>query len=239
MLLLMQWKKKNYKAEQTVIEQGENGDVLYVVEKGELACFKKISEESEPKFLKNYGPGDAFGELALLYNAPRAATVKAKADSQLWALDRETFNHIVKDASSKRRAQYESFLKSVEILSTMDDYEIGQICDALRVASYNAGDVIIREGEMGDVFYVIEAGEAYATKTMEPGKPPVQVKDYKKGEYFGELALIKGDPRAANVIAKTNLKLVSLDRNSFKRLLGPLDTILMRNSDKYVKYVKK
>ena len=50
-------------------------------------------------FLKIYEPGEAFGELALLYNAPRAASIKAKTDCLLWALDRNTFNHIVKDAS--------------------------------------------------------------------------------------------------------------------------------------------
>lgn len=60
---------------------------------------------------------------------------------------------------------------------------------------------------------------------------------YKAGDYFGELALLKNEPRAANVIAKTNLKCVSLDRNSFKRLLGPLDEILKRNIDAYKNYV--
>ena len=63
---------------------------------------------------------------------------------------------------------------------------------------------------------------------------PTLVKEYGAGEYFGELALLKNEPRAANVIAKTKLKVASLDRNSFKRLLGPLDTILKRNMDSYI-----
>ena len=67
---------------------------------------------------------------------------------------------------------------------------------------------------------------------------PVEVKTYKAGEYFGELALIKGEPRAANVIATSDAKVISLDRNSFKRLLGPLEDILKRNSDTYIKYMK-
>ncbi len=139
---------------------------------------------------------------------------------------------------SKKRQKYEEFLKKVEILSTIDPYEITQISDALRTSNFNQGDYIIREGEMGDIFYMVEDGEAEATITTEAGKPPVTVKNYKVGDYFGELALIKGEPRAANIVAKSNLKLVSLDRGSFKRLLGPIEEILKRNAEKYVKFIK-
>jgi cAMP-dependent protein kinase regulator len=70
-----------------------------VVETGTLTCTKNISGRAEPLFLKKYEQGDAFGELALLYNAPRAATITADNECVLWSLDRETFNYIVKDAS--------------------------------------------------------------------------------------------------------------------------------------------
>ena len=83
---------------------------------------------------------------------------------------------------------------------------------------------------------MIIEGEAVATKTIEKGKPAKEVMHYKPSDYFGELALLKNEPRAANVIAKTKLKVVSLDRNSFKRLLGPLDEILKRNMDAYINY---
>ena len=83
---------------------------------------------------------------------------------------------------------------------------------------------------------MIIEGEAIATKTLEKGKEPKEVKQYKASDYFGELALLKNEPRAANVIAKTKLKVVSLDRNSFKRLLGPLDEILKRNMGSYMNY---
>jgi cAMP-dependent protein kinase regulator len=173
-----------------------------------------------------------------LYNAPRAATVKAASSCILWTVDRETFNHIVKEGAQKKREQYESFLKSVEILKSVEPYELSQICDALKSCNYDVNDYVIREGELGDVFYIICDGEAIATKTTEPGKAPVEVKKYSIGSYFGELALLKGEPRAANIVAKTPLKLISLDRNSFKRLLGPIEEILKRNSDQYVKYVQ-
>jgi cAMP-dependent protein kinase regulator len=159
--------EKTFNSGQTVIQQGDLGDCLYIVENGELDCFRKI--DNKDKLLKTYGPGESFGELALLYNAPRAATVKTKTKSILWSLDRETFNYIVKDASMKKREKYEKFLKSVEILSTVDGYELSQICDALRLCTFKAGEYVIKEGETGDVFYIIEEGRATATKTIEPG----------------------------------------------------------------------
>ncbi len=144
----------------------------------------------------------------------------------------------MKESAQKKRNNFIDFLNSVEILSTIDEYEKLQISDALKVAFFNKGDYIIREGEMGDVFYIVEEGEAVATKALEPGKSATEVKKYSKGDYFGELALIKGEPRAANVIAVTKVKLISLDRQSFKRLLGPIEPLLQRNSESYKKYIK-
>ena len=151
--------------------------------------------------VKNYFPGEAFGELALLYNAKRAASIVAKTPSVLWALDRETFVYIVKESAVKKREKYENFLKSVSIFNELDPYELNLVADALKVSYYKKSDYVIKEGEYGDIFYIIEEGKATATKSID-GKKPVPVKEYKKGDYFGELALIKNQPRAANVIAE-------------------------------------
>jgi cAMP-dependent protein kinase regulator len=88
-----------------------------------LKCTKHFKGNPEPTFLKDYKPGEAFGELALLYNAPRAATIHANINSVLWSLDRNTFNHIVKDAAAKKRERYDDFLKNVKILAEMEPYE--------------------------------------------------------------------------------------------------------------------
>lgn len=105
---------KHVKAGNDVITEGEAGDVLYIVESGEQKCYKVLGGTNT--FLKDFSKGDVFGELALLYNAPRAATITAHTDSLMWQLDRNTFNNIVKEASSKKREKYENFLSSVEIL---------------------------------------------------------------------------------------------------------------------------
>lgn len=194
--------ENNFKEGEKVIRQGEKGDVLLLIEKGKLDCFKILKKDEEPTFIKTYLPGEAFGELALLYNAPRAATIIANENCLLWALDRETFNHIVKDAAMKKREKYEKFLRNIEILSNMDGYEITQICDALKREVFDSGDYIIRQNDVGDKFYILEEGEAIATKMMEDNKKEQLVLTYTQGGYFGELSLIKNELRAANVIAK-------------------------------------
>ena len=231
--------EKVFEKGENIINQGEKGDCLYFVEEGKLNCYKKKASEQSPKLVKEYGPGDTFGELALLYNAPRAATITAESDKVItWVLDRETFNHIVKEAAQKKREKYENFLKKVEILSSIEPYELMQISDALKTATFKKGDYIIKEGEMGDVFYILEEGTCEATKTLEPGKPDTIIKEYSVGDYFGERALIKGEPRAANIIASSEtVKVISLDRISFKRLLGPIEDILKRNIDKYQNFL--
>ena len=229
--------EKKFKIDEKVITQGEVGDCLYIVETGSLSCFK-ILEDGENKFLCNYGPGDAFGELALLYNCPRAASIVCSSNECiLWALDRETFNHIVKTSAQNKREKYEKFLKKVDILSTIDSYELSKICDSLKLGVYKKGDYIIKEGEMGDVFYILEEGKCNATKTLEPGKPEEVINELKEGDYFGERALLSGEPRYANIIVVSDTaKVISLDRNSFNRLLGPIMDILKRNMDKYNVY---
>ena len=232
--------EKKLRPNEIAIQQGDDGDVLYVVESGELECSKHFTKDGPEVFLKMYHPGDSFGELALLYNAPRAATIKAKTDCVLWALDRATFNNIVKDAAQKKREKFENFLKKVDILSTIDSYELTQICDAIKETTYLKGDFIIKEGDYGDIFYILEDGNCKATKTLEPGKPATEIKKYSAGEYFGERSLIKGEPRYANIEVTSDMcKVLSLDRNSFKRLLGPIEKILERNIEKYQKFVVK
>lgn len=94
----------------------------------------------------------------MLYNGPRAATIVADTESLLWSLDRETFNHIVKDSSRKRRETYESFLEKVKVLESMESYERSVLSDAFVEENFKAGEYIIRAGDEGNKFYLIEEG---------------------------------------------------------------------------------
>ena len=140
---------------QVVIQEGDHGDCLYVIGQGTLSCSKIFPGKTDPTFLKQYQPGEAFGELALLYNANRAATITANDDCVLWKLDRDTFNHIVKDASQRRREKYEEFLTKVPIFETMEPYERSKLADAFVEKKVSAGEKIITEGEPGNELFLL------------------------------------------------------------------------------------
>lgn len=227
-------KEIKFKDGETIIKQGDQGNELYVLESGECEWFKVFSGDEIEKKLRDYVPGEAFGELALLYNAPRAATIRASDECTLFALDRQTFNNIVKDVSRKNRKIYEEFLESVELLSWMDHYERVSLSDAVRKVKFQKGDYIIREGDPGDAFYFVMEGKAVAQKEIDGVVKNIM--DYKTGDYFGERALITNEPRAASIVATSDeTVLAKLELRSFKRLLGPVEKILKRNLlSKYV-----
>ncbi|CAK4033335.1 camp-dependent kinase regulatory subunit [Lecanosticta acicola] len=215
-----------------VIVQGDAGDYFYVVEQGNFDIYLSKTGQAEPgpeglgTKVASSGPGTSFGELALMYNAPRAATVVSSEPSILWQLDRVTFRRILMDSAFNRRRMYESFLEEVPLLSSLTPYERSKIADALETVKYPAGSTIIREGGVGDKFFILESGEAQAVKRGREDKP---LKSYRTGDYFGELALLEDKPRAASVLSKTEVKVATLSKDGFQRLLGPVEGIMRRD----------
>ena len=214
-----------------IINQGESGDYFYVVEKGRFDVHINKVGSLQPGAdgmgdkVASIEPGGSFGELALMYNTPRAATVVSIEPGTLWSLDRVTFRRVLMTSAYKRRQLYESFLAEVPLLETLTDYERSKIADALHTEKFPAGHVIIKEGDPGENFFFLESGEAEVFKhgTENP------VHHYKKGDYFGELALLKNEPRAASVISKSDVKLATLGKEGFQRLLGPVEELMRRN----------
>ena len=210
-----------------VIAQGDAGDNFYVVERGAFAVHIHASGAVQPgpegtgPQVGTIGPGGSFGELALMYNAPRAATiVSTEANSLLWALDRLTFRRILMDAAFQRRRMYEAFLDEVPLLAPLTPYERAKIADALESRRFPRDAVIIREGDVGDAFYLLESGAAVVYRRDSGDRV---VHRYKKGDYFGELALLDDKPRAASVAATEDVKVATLGKEGFLRLLGPVE----------------
>lgn len=250
---------------EVVIRQGDVGEYFYVVEGGQMNCYIRpeplppqwlaqpnVLTDTEDKFTQpKYHPelgrlvmeckaGGSFGELALMYGHPRAASVLAIEPSTLWALDRITFRTIILKAAHRRRTMYEQFLATVPLLSSLDAAERSKIADALVSSTYKDGDPVVKQGDLGDAFFFVEEGEAIATKqqpTEDGGMQDFKVGHLKKGDYFGELSLIRAAPRAATVSAvhrtdpsQPKLKVAALNESAFTRLLGPLREIMERKA---------
>jgi len=111
----------------------------------------------------HYDESGSFGELALMYNCPRAATVKASTNGVLWAVERATFRRVVVANAAKERKKREEWLEQVPILANLTKRERSQVADCLVTQEFKDGDYVIRLGERGDSFFIIESGAAVAT----------------------------------------------------------------------------
>ena len=110
------FEQKEVGADTFVIRQGESGDYFYVVQSGTLDIFVKGKDGENSKVGSTLGPGACFGELALMYNTPRAASIKSCSDCVLWAIDRNSYRGILVYYKYLRNKQYLGFLRNVEIM---------------------------------------------------------------------------------------------------------------------------
>ncbi|ESN91712.1 hypothetical protein HELRODRAFT_108467 [Helobdella robusta] len=212
-----------------VIEQGDDGDNFYVIDCGVYDVY--VKNEVSRSLLHS----GSFGELALMYNMPRSATVVAVTKGRLWAMDRKSFRRIVLRSACKQRKTYESLLEKVPMLQHLDLYERMNLADALTPVYVNDGEMIIKEGDVADGMYFIEHGEVKVTITRNGVE--CEAARMQAGDYFGEMALVEKAPRSASVYSSGGgtTKLAFLEVDCFERLLGPCLEIMKRNITNYVK----
>ena len=218
-----------------IIVQGDIGDVFYLIESGDVDVYVAKKGEESVK-VHRYKPWDAFGELAIMYNAPRAATCRAASECKIWALDRVSFKVIVVAAAMQKRETYSKFLAEVPILKSLTEMEVSTLADSLAEERFEDGEVICNQGDDGDFFYLVKEGTAVCTQKDAECVEQV-VATLTAGNYFGEIALLTAKPRQATVKSSGGLlKVLSVDKATFTRIMGPMDNILKRNMDQYTKY---
>ncbi|XP_015793240.1 cAMP-dependent protein kinase type II regulatory subunit-like isoform X1 [Tetranychus urticae] len=228
--------ERKVQAGELVIRQGDDGDYFYVIERGTFRFY--CTNDGKRIELGEYTDSGSFGELALMYNMPRSASVEAKTEGSLWAMSRQTFRKIVLSRAFKKRKTYEALLERVEMLKSLEAYERMNLCDALTPKSYKSGETIIKEGDQADGMYFVENGTVVITKIDERGQEK-ELSRLTNGGYFGELALITHKPRAASVRAVDDVKVAFLDVGAFERLLGPCMDIMKRNFNDYESQLEK
>ncbi|XP_066256038.1 cGMP-dependent protein kinase, isozyme 1 isoform X2 [Euwallacea similis] len=211
---------REYPSGSYIVRQGHAGVHLFVSAEGDLEVLQ------DDKILGHMGSGKAFGELAILYNCTRTASIRALTDSKVWRLDRKVFQKIMKRTGLQRLQDNLNFLKSVPLLANLSDDVLSKIADVLEVEFYPAGAYIIRQDASGDTFFIISSGNVKVTQRLPAQLEEEEIRTLGRGDYFGEQALLKEDCRTASVVAlRPGVECLTLDRDSFNQLLGSLSEI--------------
>jgi len=232
-------KPKTVKKGEKVIKQGDVGDkasTFYVVESGDY----DVQVDGVKVF--SYAKGGAFGELALMHNMPRAATIEcvtasANAENKLWEITRQKFRYALTKSHRNRHKQGVDFLKTVDLFKPLLSAELSHLNDALEAETYRnkKGTVIFKEGEAGNKFYVIKKGTVRWSKGKGDGA--AQKGQLQQGQYFGERALRTKEKRAATISIDTNKEVVllSMTGRNFEELLGPVLNMVDEQIQQYRK----
>eukprot|EP00878_Enallax_costatus_P001687 GHUV01001841.1.p1 GENE.GHUV01001841.1~~GHUV01001841.1.p1 ORF type:complete len:745 (+),score=263.55 GHUV01001841.1:565-2799(+) len=216
-------------AGEILIQEGETGlaaTELYVVKNGHFEVLERRKGVNMRVNTKE--AGDVFGEVSLMYNCPRTATVAATTEAVVWVLERDVFRKYLQEAAQGAVTEIELFLNSVPLLAKLSRDDKMQLVDAFAEETFAAGTTIIREGDPGDKFYIVKSGEAVVT---QGGK---EVNRLFKADFFGERALLVNEPRAATVAASQPTVCLVLDRETFTQILGPLEKALQAAKEETV-----
>jgi len=206
----------------TIIREGDEGDAFYYMEKGTIDVY--VGDEYKSTLYS----GASFGEIALLYNCPRSATLRSRNFCKLWSISRTAFRAITSQFKQRRMEATCEFLRKVKIKDkflsdVLSESELNTLALATINESYEAGHTIVREGDPGDVFYMIESGSVDVYK-KEKGDFPVAT--LTSGHFFGELALLSTLVRTASCVAKSDVICHILMRDDFNLLLGDLQSLM-------------
>ena len=190
----------------TLYTQGIPGNFWYIVQSGELSVFMNNKQVGKLK------SGESFGERALMDGTLRSNTIIADTECKLWALKRQVFRKIIEFIFTSNYEENMKFLDQVNIPieSTLKSIMANNLIQEI----YQKGQYICREGEFGSSLYIIKDGEVECLK----GENVIRI--LKKGDNFGQKALLEGDVRSLDVRAKTDCKIYSISSEFFKNQYG-------------------
>ena len=175
--------------------------------------------------IDHLGPGDFFGEVGLVRQSRRMATVRAETAVNVMTMDYQTFRAWIEGSpmvAQEIEALVDLRTRDTGPLEPAPQFDAEKIpADAVETAvesaeQYEPGDVIIRQGESPSQFFVILEGAVSVTHTDSNGKDH-WVAQLMEGDYFGEIGLLEGSERIATVTAVTRVKVVSFERDTFRR----------------------
>jgi CRP-like cAMP-binding protein len=200
----------------TVIRQGDAGDALFVVYSGTVAVSKE-DETGTETVVARLGVGEVFGEIALLADAPRNASVRTLVETELLQLGRAEFDALLVASVGAwdiaTIIQVCAFLKRHELFADWNDQALQSLARDFRSADFVAGEVLIRQDEPNDTFFLIYEGSVLVRKD---GK---DVSTLGAGGFCGEISLLRGGPAIADMVALSAGRCLRLDKDKFLQVV--------------------
>jgi NTE family protein len=222
---------EEYAPDTVILRQGTVGDAFYVVISGQVAV-RAGFPPGESAHLASLGPGQGFGEMALLRARPRTADVVAESAVQVLAVPRAAFEgYLLADAGFKARLVTQSqereaeqlrqrlarTLQTVPLFAPLRWEELVRVAAGARVLAVPPGEVLCREGDEPRALYVLLAGELELRVGADGADRRVAM--LTPGASFGEPALLAGEPLPATLAATRESTLVVLDKPQLEALL--------------------
>jgi cAMP-dependent protein kinase regulator len=211
---------ERFAAGEVIIQEGEVGDKFFILERGKASVWRLDENQVEQK-IDEKGPGQYFGEVALVSSAPRNATVRAVTPVTTLTLDYSDFNMCVRQyinlaSQVDETVKYSWLLRGMPIFDELSSEKLDQLAASLQPETLEAGAVLFNEGDQADKFYIVESGEVLISRLIDGEL--VEISRREPGEYFGEIALLQNRPRTATVTASIDTQLLSLEAEQFKEL---------------------
>jgi CRP-like cAMP-binding protein len=203
---------------QPVFRQGDRPTAFYVVRRGLLEVIEEDPDTGQERQLRTLARGESFGELGLVSDAPRAATIRALGEAEVFEIDRSTFDRLL--VGMIHVPDFEPTLQQLAELRQHPCFaHLGtdQLVELRRTGEWlvvGAGRAVVRQGEEGASFFAVSSGW-FDVVVDEERKQVIG-----PGSYFGEIALLLNVPRTASVVARTPARVFRLDRDGFDRLLA-------------------
>ncbi|CAB3409252.1 unnamed protein product [Caenorhabditis bovis] len=192
-----------------------------------------VALKSHRKHIDEYYVDELHFEPVAVRRKNKTASVQALTDVQLWVLDRSVFQMITQRLGMERHSQLMNFLAKVSIFENLSEDRISKMADVMDQDYYDGGHYILRQGEKGDTFFIINSGQVKVTQQIEGEKEPREIRVLNQGDFFGERALLGEEMRTANIIAQApGVEVLTLDRESFLKLIGDLETLKRDYGDK-------
>jgi CRP-like cAMP-binding protein len=214
---------ERFQAGADIIMQGDVPDKFYIITRGKVAVLLQPPDGLDA-VIDYLGPGDFFGEVGLLHQSRRMATVRAETAVDVMAMDYRTFRSWIEGSplvAQEIQALAAERTRDTGPLDPAPQFDAEKILEHVAETAvesaelYESGDTIIRQGEQPERFYVIIDG--FVSVTHEANGKEHVVDYLTAGDYFGEIGLLEGGERIATVTAVTHVKVVSFDRSTFRR----------------------